>query len=104
VDDHRGLRIVDKPSRLASDALRELGRPAGGLSRVGGPWIGLGAGRARRLAGSPPGGLGVFDIGAFQLRLDALRQQWAEIAGQALHVVHAEGRGPSPLPLLLTHG
>ena len=24
--------------------------------------------------------------------------------GNALHVVHAEGRGPSPLPLLLTHG
>ena len=45
-----------------------------------------------------------FDAHAFQLRLDALRQQRAEVAGHALHLVHAEGRGPSPLPLLLTHG
>jgi pimeloyl-ACP methyl ester carboxylesterase len=45
-----------------------------------------------------------FDTDAVQLRLDALRQQRAEVAGQLLHVVHAEGRGPSPLPLLLTHG
>jgi Epoxide hydrolase N terminus len=46
----------------------------------------------------------VFDIGAFQLRLDALRQQRAEVEGQELHVLHVEGRGPSPPPLLLTHG
>jgi hypothetical protein len=44
-----------------------------------------------------------FHAHAFQLRLDALRQQRAEVAGHALHVVHAEGRGPTPLPLLLTH-
>ena len=45
-----------------------------------------------------------FDTGALQHRLDALPQYRAEVDGQALHVVCVEGRGPDPLPLLLTHG
>ncbi|HUA45371.1 MAG TPA: epoxide hydrolase [Solirubrobacteraceae bacterium] len=45
-----------------------------------------------------------FDPAALQLRLDALRQLRVEIGGQTVHVVVAEGRGPDPLPLLLTHG
>ncbi len=45
-----------------------------------------------------------FDTEDLQRQLDALHQQRVEIAGQTLHLVHAEGRGPSPLPLLLTHG
>lgn len=45
-----------------------------------------------------------FDTEAFQHRLDGLRQLGAEIDGQTLHVVHAEGRGPNPVPLLLSHG
>jgi pimeloyl-ACP methyl ester carboxylesterase len=45
-----------------------------------------------------------FDTGAFQRRLDGLRQQRVEIAGRALHMIHVEGRGPSPLPLVLSHG
>ena len=45
-----------------------------------------------------------FDTDALQGRLDALRHFRTEVGGQTLHVVHAEGRGPRPLPLLLTHG
>jgi Epoxide hydrolase N terminus len=104
VDDHRGLRVVEEPSRLASDALRELSRRLERYRKS----VDLGSGWERGVPGDWLEALledwRVFDAGAFQLRLDALRQQRADVAGHALHVVHAEGRGPSPLPLLLTHG
>ncbi|MGH2914521.1 MAG: epoxide hydrolase family protein [Solirubrobacteraceae bacterium] len=45
-----------------------------------------------------------FDADAFQHRLDGLRQLRVEVDGQTLHVVHAEARGPNPVPLLLSHG
>ena len=45
-----------------------------------------------------------FDATAFQRRLDGLRQLRIDVDGQTLHVVVAQGRGPAPLPLLLTHG
>ncbi len=46
----------------------------------------------------------VFHADAFQDRLDGLSQLRAELDGQTLHLVHAQGRGPNPLPLLLTNG
>jgi pimeloyl-ACP methyl ester carboxylesterase len=45
-----------------------------------------------------------FDPGGLQHGLDGLRQVNAEIDELTLHVVVAEGRGPNPLPLVLTHG
>ena len=45
-----------------------------------------------------------FAPGALQRQLDGLRQLRAEVDGQALHVVVAQGHGPEPMPLLLTHG
>jgi pimeloyl-ACP methyl ester carboxylesterase len=45
-----------------------------------------------------------FDTGAFQARLDQLTHLRATIGGQVIHLVHQPGRGPAPLPLLLTHG
>jgi pimeloyl-ACP methyl ester carboxylesterase len=45
-----------------------------------------------------------FDANALQLRLGALPQLHVELAEQTVHVVRVEGRGPSPQPLLLTHG
>jgi pimeloyl-ACP methyl ester carboxylesterase len=45
-----------------------------------------------------------FDADAFQHRLDGLSQLRADLDGQTLHLVRAQGRGPDPLPLLLTHG
>ena len=96
--------MVEERYRLGSDAVRELNRRLGGHRES----ADLGSGWDRGVPGDWLDGLledwRVFDIGAFQLRLDALRQQRAEVAGHALHVVHIEGRGPSPLPLLLTHG
>ena len=47
---------------------------------------------------------GAFGADAFQHRLDGLNHLQADLEGQALHVVHTPGRGPDPLPLLLTHG
>jgi pimeloyl-ACP methyl ester carboxylesterase len=104
VKDHRSVRVVDECVRLDSDALRELGRRLGGYresSDLGSGWDrGVPADWLDDLLKDWRG----FDTGAFQLRLDALRQQRAEVEGQELHVLHVEGRGPSPLPLLLTHG
>jgi pimeloyl-ACP methyl ester carboxylesterase len=104
VNDHRSVRVVDECVRLDSDALRELGRRLGGYrgsSDLGSGWDrGVPADWLDDLLKAWRG----FDTGAFQRRLDALRQQRAEVEGQELHVVHVEGRGPSPLPLLLTHG
>jgi pimeloyl-ACP methyl ester carboxylesterase len=89
---------------LATDALRELGRRLDGYRKS----VDLGSGWEQ---GVPSNWLEAiledwrgFDTDALQLRFDALPQQRAEVAGHALHVVHAEGRDPSPLPLLLTHG
>ena len=45
-----------------------------------------------------------FDADAFQHRLDGLIQLRADLDGQTLHLVHAQGCGWDPLPLLLTHG
>ena len=104
MDAHRGLRVVEELSRLATDALCELSRRLDGYRTS----VDLGSGWERGVPGDWLKALledwRVFDTGAFQVRLDALRQQRAEVAGHALHVVHAVGRGPSPLPLLLTHG
>jgi hypothetical protein len=49
-------------------------------------------------------GWDVFDLGAFQTPLDALNQFTVVVDGQSLHVIHEPGRGPDPLPLVLTNG
>jgi pimeloyl-ACP methyl ester carboxylesterase len=104
VDDHQGVRVVEGRCRLDAGALDELSQRLDGYRRS----VRLGSGWEQ---GAPGEWLDAlledwrgFDIDAFQLRLDALRQQRVEVAGQALHVVHVEGVGPNPLPLLLTHG
>ena len=45
-----------------------------------------------------------FDPVALQARLDQLTHLRVRAGGVAVHVVHAPGAGPDPLPLLLTHG
>ena len=45
-----------------------------------------------------------FDTGAFQARLGQFAHFRAVVGGQPIHLVHQQGRGPAPLPLLLTHG
>jgi pimeloyl-ACP methyl ester carboxylesterase len=104
VGDGRRPRVVEERCRLAADALLELSGRLEGYRRS----TDLGAGWER---GMPVDWLDalledwrVFDTDALQLRLDTLPQQRAEVAGRELHLVHIEGRGPGPLPLLLTHG
>lgn len=98
------VEVSEKRFVVAGQALEEL---ATRLARTRLP-TGLGAGWAQ---GVPSGWLHdllgdwqAFDPGALQRQLDRLRQFRAEVAGQALHVVVAEGVGPDPMPLLLTHG
>jgi pimeloyl-ACP methyl ester carboxylesterase len=45
-----------------------------------------------------------FDPARLQARLDNLTHLRAEVGGIAVHLIHAPGAGPAPLPLLLTHG
>lgn len=45
-----------------------------------------------------------YDIDAFAGRLAAYDHRKVVVGGTQLHVVHAQGVGPKPLPLLLTHG
>ena len=45
-----------------------------------------------------------FDPLALQARLDRLTHLRADVGGVSVHLVHAPGAGPEPLPLVLTHG
>jgi pimeloyl-ACP methyl ester carboxylesterase len=45
-----------------------------------------------------------FDWRAAEARLNALPQFKAPLHGIDVHFLHVEGKGPSPLPLLLSHG
>jgi len=45
-----------------------------------------------------------FDWRAQERRLNAFPQFLAEVKGVTLHFVHARGKGPRPLPLILMHG
>ncbi len=45
-----------------------------------------------------------FDWRAEEARLNAFRQFKVPIAGIDLHFIHEPGKGPKPLPLLLSHG
>ena len=45
-----------------------------------------------------------FDWRAQEAKLNRLPQFTADVDGNEIHFVHARGRGPKPLPLLITHG
>lgn len=45
-----------------------------------------------------------FDWRAQEAEINRLRQFTVPIAGIDLHFIHEEGRGPEPMPLLLSHG
>jgi pimeloyl-ACP methyl ester carboxylesterase len=45
-----------------------------------------------------------FDWRAQEARLNQFAQFRAEIAGLGIHFIHERGKGPRPLPLILTHG
>jgi microsomal epoxide hydrolase len=45
-----------------------------------------------------------FDWRAQEARLNALPQFIAEVDGHKIHYAHVRGKGPKPLPLVITHG
>ncbi len=45
-----------------------------------------------------------FDWRAQEARLNGFRQFKVPLAGIGLHFIHEEGKGPAPMPLLLSHG
>jgi microsomal epoxide hydrolase len=45
-----------------------------------------------------------FDWRAWEAKLNAFRQFTVPIAGIDLHFIHEPGRGPDPIPLLISHG
>jgi pimeloyl-ACP methyl ester carboxylesterase len=45
-----------------------------------------------------------FDWRAAEERLNRFPQFRADLAGRGVHFIHERGRGPRPLPLILTHG
>ena len=45
-----------------------------------------------------------FDWRAQEARLNAFRQFKVPLGGIDLHFIHEEGKGPAPMPLLLSHG
>ena len=45
-----------------------------------------------------------FDWRSWEAKLNEFRQFTAPVHGIALHYLHEEGRGPNPMPLLLSHG
>lgn len=104
VDDPSHVRVTEQRFVLVDTALRDL------RDRLADPRVGpdLGSGWER---GVPSRWLRDlledwrnFATDALQLRLDRLSQLRAEVQGHRLHLVQAQGQGPNPLPLLLTHG
>ncbi len=45
-----------------------------------------------------------FDWRAQEVRLNAFPHFLADVDGHTIHFIHARGRGPRPLPLVITHG
>lgn len=45
-----------------------------------------------------------YDWRAAEARLNALPQFRAEVGGLPIHFVHVRGKGPKPMPLVMTHG
>src|SRR5882672_8104367 len=45
-----------------------------------------------------------FDWRRWEAKLNGLRQFTASVGGIDLHFIHAPGRGPNPMPLLISHG
>jgi pimeloyl-ACP methyl ester carboxylesterase len=98
------VEIAEKRFALPADAVEDL---ATRLSRTRLP-AHLGAGWEQGVPADWLRGLledwRAFDPAVLQQRLNGLRQLQAEIDGQTLHLVVADGHGPNALPLLLTHG
>ena len=98
--------VTVEPVRVGFDAavLDDLGRRLSAARLAPGGATGWEQGVPRSWLGDVLADWQRFDTAAFQTRLDQLAHSRAVVDGQVIHLVHEPGRGPAPLPLLLTHG
>ena len=89
--------LVDLRRRLESTRLPEDEVP----EQAGGWDLGMHPGYLRELLEY---WRNAFDWRAQERSLNGFRQFSATVDGTRLHFIHERGRGPAPLPLLLTHG
>jgi len=92
--------------RVSDDALKDLERRLANVCLAsddgGAGWkLGMNPAYLRELIEYWRAG---FDWRAQEKSLNALHHFTATVSGTRLHFVHEKGRGPAPLPLLLTHG
>lgn len=94
--------VLDVPDDAIDDLRQRLARTRWPETPPGEPWV----------TGTDPAYLRElvehwrtrFDWRAQEARLNAFRQFKVALGGIDLHYVHEPGRGPAPLPLLLSHG
>lgn len=92
---------IDVPQPALEDLAERLRRTRWPGAIAGGGWAyGIDDGYARELAD----GLAGFDWRTYEAELNAFPHFKIEIDGLNIHFLHIRGKGPSPTPLLLTHG
>ena len=92
---------IDVPQSALEDLAERLRRTRWPDAVAGGGWTyGIDDEYARKLADD----LARFDWRAWEAHLNVYPHFKAEIDGINLHFVYVRGKGPSPKPLLLTHG
>jgi pimeloyl-ACP methyl ester carboxylesterase len=86
----------------AVESLRRRVRDTTWAPDLGRGWeAGVPGDELRRLAAYWADG---FDFDAHERKVNAFEHRWAEIDGVEVHYLHRPGVGPSPMPLVLTHG
>jgi len=93
---------VDVPQAVLDDLRERLARTRWPDEVEGAGWdYGASLGYMRELVRYWQTG---FDWRAQERAMNALPHFRAEVDGLGLHLIHARGRGPAPLPLLIVHG
>ncbi len=93
---------VDVPDSVLADLRERLARTRSPDQAPGAPWAyGADLGYVKDLCEY---WRERYDWRKHEAALNGFRQFTARVAGIDLHFIHEEGRGPKPLPLLLSHG
>ena len=93
---------VDVPDSVLADLRERLARTRFPDQAPGAPWAyGADLGYVKELCEY---WRERYDWRKHEAALNGFRQFTARVAGIDLHFIHEEGRGPKPLPLLLSHG
>jgi pimeloyl-ACP methyl ester carboxylesterase len=93
---------IDVPDSVLADLRERLGRTRFPDQAPGAPWAyGADLGYVKDLCGY---WRERYDWRKHEAVLNGFRQFRAPVSGIDLHFIHEEGRGPKPLPLLISHG